>query len=271
VNRSDLIDAFGSSLRQASTDLSRYLAVPPENMTYDKSAKAYIRGSDFSPHFLQPDARRYLSRFRSIVDDIWGASDTWIGQFSAFDATPTLARAINAKILRSVVASIRRSKSIENRYQTLSSLDSKGHWIVSHATGFDDFRWHARAFCYIDSTFKGFLLSQILEIRCTKPGKASLRADADWQEFVILEIGLRPVLSDAQKKVVSLDYGMKSGKTKIKAQRVFHYYSLKRPGLDTDLIAHCPQDQQIILLNASNIGVDLVPVTLRHGCQNFSS
>ncbi|MBC8270346.1 MAG: WYL domain-containing protein, partial [Rhodospirillaceae bacterium] len=37
VNRSDLIDAFGISVNQASTDLNRYLGLAAENMVYDKS------------------------------------------------------------------------------------------------------------------------------------------------------------------------------------------------------------------------------------------
>ena len=43
VNRSDLIDSFGISVQQASTDLNRYLGLAPANMVYDKSGKAYVR------------------------------------------------------------------------------------------------------------------------------------------------------------------------------------------------------------------------------------
>ena len=39
VNRGDLIDKFGISVNQASTDLNRYLGISPDNMGYDKSAK----------------------------------------------------------------------------------------------------------------------------------------------------------------------------------------------------------------------------------------
>ncbi len=37
VNRSDLMDQFGVSVNQASTDLNRYIGFAPENMVYDKS------------------------------------------------------------------------------------------------------------------------------------------------------------------------------------------------------------------------------------------
>jgi hypothetical protein len=52
VNRGDLIDTFGVSIQQASTDLQRYQDIAPPNMLYDKSAKATFRSriSPFSKH-----------------------------------------------------------------------------------------------------------------------------------------------------------------------------------------------------------------------------
>jgi hypothetical protein len=41
VNRSDLMEKFGLSVNQASTDLNRYSGFAPENMVYDKSAPAW--------------------------------------------------------------------------------------------------------------------------------------------------------------------------------------------------------------------------------------
>ena len=90
VNRSDLTDIFGISVQQASTDLNRYLGIAPDNMAYDKSAKAYVRGPDFSPAFLQPDANRYLSHLRLVSEGILDASETWISQLPPLGATPLL-------------------------------------------------------------------------------------------------------------------------------------------------------------------------------------
>lgn len=76
-------------------------------------------------------------------------------------------------------------------------------------------------------------------------------ADADWQEHVMLEIGPHPELSENQKKVIAIDYGMRGGKVKIKVRRALLFYALKRLGLDTDPSARKPQDQQFVLLNAA--------------------
>ena len=250
VNRSDLIDAFGISVQQASTDLNRYLSIAPANMGYDKSAKAYVRSPSFTAAFLQPDASRYLSQLRSVADGILDQSAAWIGQFPPFDDAPTPVRSVNANTLRSVVTAIRRSEAIEIKYQSLSRPEPRWRWVAPHAIGFDGFRWHARAFCGTDHVFKDFLLSRILETRGIRPGDVSPNGDADWHEQVTLEIAPHPDLSDTQKKVIALDYAMHDGKAQILVRKAFLYYALKRLGLDTDPTARRPQDQQIVLLNA---------------------
>lgn len=249
VNRGDLMDAFGVSVNQASTDLNRYIGMAPDNMVYDKSARTYVRGSKFDALFLKPDASRYLSQLRSVADGIVERSDAWIGQFPSYDSAPTPVRGVNAKTLRSVVAAIRRSEAIEVKYQSLSRPEPRWRWIAPHAIGFDGFRWHTRAFCLNDQSFKDFLLSRIIETRGTKPSEVGADDDADWNERVTLEIGPHPELSETQQKVIAVDYGMRSGRAKISVRKALLYYALKRLGLDTDPAARQPQDQQIILLN----------------------
>ncbi len=249
VNRGDLIDTFGISVNQSSTDLNRYLSLAPENMEYDKSAKTYVRKSGFDAQFLKPDANRYLSQLRSMGEGIIDASDSWIGTVPDFDSAPTPARGVNEVTLRTVVAAIRRKEAVEVKYQSLSKPEPRWRWIAPHAIGFDGFRWHARAYCLTDQAFKDFLLSRILETRGSHSSDITSKGDIDWNSEVTLEIGPHPDLSDSQQKVIALDYGMRSGKAKIKVRKALLYYALRRLGLDTDPSARNPQDQQIVLLN----------------------
>jgi predicted DNA-binding transcriptional regulator YafY len=156
---------------------------------------------------------------------------------------------VNAQILRSVISAIRQSQAIEVRYQSLSRPEPRWRWLAPHAIGFDGFRWHARAYCETDRTFKDFLLSRILETRDTRPSGIGADTDEDWHEFVTIEIGPHPELSETQKKVIALDYGMRGERAKIRVRKALLYYALKRLGLDTDPAARRPQDQQIVLLN----------------------
>ena len=159
VNRSDLIDIFGVSINQASTDLNRYLGLAEANMVYDKSARTYVRSSSFTPVFHQPDAAQYLSQLRSLSDGIIAADDSWIGGLPSFACAPAPARGVSPKILRAIVTAIKRHEGIEVFYQSMSSPEPAWRWIEPHALVFDGFRWHARAHCPRSSTFKPSITS----------------------------------------------------------------------------------------------------------------
>lgn len=248
VNRSDLMDQFGVSVNQASTDLNRYIGFAPDNMVYDKSARTYVRGSDFKAQFLEPDASRYLAQLRSVADGILDREDSWIANLPPYASAPTPVRGVDPVTLRTVVGAIRRSEAIEVKYQSLSSPEPRWRWIAPHAIAFDGYRWHTRAFCLTDECFKDFLLSRMLKIRGSRESEASAEDDVDWHSEVALEIGPHPGLSETQAKVIALDYGMQGGKATIKVRRALLYYALRRLGLDTEPDARRPQDQQIVLI-----------------------
>ncbi|GEK69104.1 WYL domain-containing protein [Paracoccus denitrificans] len=256
VNRIDVMQQFSVSVNQASSDLNRYIALAPDNMVYDKSARTYVRGPDFDCKFRQPDAAHYLAQLRLVADDVLEREDCWIPDLPPYASAPTPVRGVEPVTLRSVVGAIRCSEAIEVKYQSLSSPEPRWRWIAPHAIAFDGFRWHTRAFCLTDDCFKDFLLSRMLEIRGSHESEASADEDRDWHSEVTLEIGPHPALSETQAKVIALDYGMRGGKAKIKVRRALLYYALRRLGLDTDPGARKPQDQQIILLNREVIHED---------------
>lgn len=249
VNRADIMEMFDVSVPQASKDLTLYQERAPNNAIYDKSAKRYVASDRFQPCFLKPDPAAYLNQLRSLSEGILDRSHAWIGQSLPYDAAPTPVRGVNAQILRSVISAIRQSQAIEVRYQSLSRPEPRWRWVAPHAIGFDGFRWHVRAYCETDVAFKDFLLSRMLETRDTRPSEVAPDTDCDWYEFVTIEIGPHPELSETQKKIIGLDYGMRSDRAKIQVRRSLLYYTLKRLGLDTEQAARRPQDQQIVLLN----------------------
>lgn len=249
VNRGDLMGQFGVSVNQASADLNRYIGFAPDNMVYDKSARAYVRGTAFTPLFMQPDANHYFAYLKSVGDGTLAPEDSWIADLPPYASALTPVRGVNPVTLRSVVSAIRRAEAIEIRYQSLSSPDPRWRWIAPHAIVFDGFRWHTRAFCLMDRRFKDFLFSRMLEIRNSRTSEVSADEDRDWNTLVTLEVAPHPALSETQAKVIALDYGMRGGKAKIRVRRALLYYALRRLGLDTDPGARSPQDQQIVLLN----------------------
>lgn len=103
-----------------------------------------------------------------------------------------------------------------------------------------------------------------IEIEATSRSQVDADGDADWNEQVTLVISGRILsLSHAQKKVIALDYGMRSGRAIIPVWKALLYYALKRLGLDMDHSARRPQDQQIVLINHE--AVSGIPFSRRRG------
>jgi len=253
INRGDLMDAFGVSTQQASLDLNAYIDQAKRNLVYDKSLRTYLRGKQFKPKYLKPDAEEYFAQLRAVDQGLVSAEQSWISVFPGFGATPTPARGVAPETLRDVLAAIRVPAALQVTYQSMSRPEPNARWIEPHALAFDGFRWHARAFCQNDQVFKDFLLSRIVEVGDQGPVTSDPGSDDAWHTDVLLEIGPHPDLSDNQRRAIEMDYGMEAGHAQIVVRRALLFYALKRLGLDTDPAARRPQDQQIVLLNRDNV------------------
>ena len=249
INRSDLMETFGISLQQASLDLTGYSEQWKRNLVYDKSQRAYVRGKNFTPHFITPSAEDYFAQLRAVDQGLVSRKHSWVSAFPGYGATPTPARGVAPETLRDVLAAIHEPAALQVTYQSMSRPEPSARWIEPHALAFDGFRWHARAFCQNDQAFKDFLLSRIVEIGKRGPVTADQQSDTDWHSEVVLEIGPHPDLSPTQRLAIEMDYGMEEGVAQIPVRRALLFYALKRLGLDTDPAARQPQDQQIVLLN----------------------
>ena len=253
LNRADLMEAFSLSTQQASKDINEYLEGRKSNLTYDRQARCYRRGKNFRPRYYEPDAASFLAQLRAVEDGLVSVDQSWIGVFPDYAGTPIPARGVNPDILREVYSTMIDEKALTIAYQSLSRPTPGERVIEPHALAFDGFRWHARAYCRNDGVFKDFLLSRILETGETMEREATPADDKAWSEEVVLRIGPHPDLSDTQKRVFEMDYGMVDGVAQIPVRRALLYYALKRLGLDTDPAARRPQDQQIVLLNKDKV------------------
>ncbi|MDQ6436336.1 WYL domain-containing protein [Mesorhizobium sp. LHD-90] len=254
VNRSDIIDTFGVSVPQASKDLTLYQERAPHNMIYDKSAKRYIAAGGFKPQFLNPDPDAFLSRLQAVVEGADWQRDSWISAAPDADVALTPKRDVDGDVLRAVLNAIRNRRSIDVMYQSMNPQrpDPKWRRITPHAFGYDGFRWHARAFCHLEETFKDFLLPRILKSRGEDEPGASGEADHFWHEYYPLEIAPHPALTSSQQEVVAKDYGMKGRKCVLRVRVAMLFYVMKRLGLLNDAVNEDPRRQHIVLLNEAD-------------------
>lgn len=253
INRADITEYFGVSVPQASNDLALYQDRAPGNIWYDRSEKRYFAAESFSPIFLRPDADRYLSQLRSIADRVLAPSETWLSAVPSFDVMPTPRRRVEPAVLRRLVDAVRRGKAIEIFYQSLTRDNPMWRWITPHAFGSDGLRWHIRAFCHIDRTFKDFLLPRVLEIR--GEGKPIVGASADyvWSETASVVLVPHPQLSEGQKRAVALDFGMESESIAITVRLALLYYFMKRLNLEGDPERRPAREQHVVVANKAEV------------------
>ena len=253
INRSDLMEAFGISVQQASKDFANYIEGRKSNLTYDKSLRTYLRGKNFKPRYFQPDAAEYFAQLQAVEQGLVPEAQSWIDFFPGYAATPVPARGVDPQVLRDVLSAIRDKVALKITYQSMSRPEPTARWVEPHALAFDGFRWHARAFCQNDGVFKDFLLSRIVDVGERGQLTALAEQDEAWNLEVVLEIGPHPDLSDTQRRAIEMDYGMVDGRAEIAVRKALLFYALKRLGLDTDPAARRPQDQQIVLLNGAEL------------------
>lgn len=249
VNRSDLIDRFGVSTPQASTDLTQYRELAPGNLIYDSSAKRYVAAENFHPRFTPPSADRYLAHLRAAADGVIDLSDTWIGVPPPAATMPVPSRRVDPALFRTLLATMRQGASVEVQYQSMSVQRPDAIWrrITPHALGSDGLRWHVRGYCHIDHVFKDFILSRWRGLRDTGPGGAGADDDLDWTEMFDVVLAPNPNLSAGQREAVAWEYDMPRGKTTLPVRRALLYYLKKRLRLDVD--GDSPAETPIVVAN----------------------
>src|SRR5207248_9070360 len=136
VNRTDLVRRFGVSMSQASGDIARYLALAPEDVSYDKRAKRYAAGETFRPLLSGPDAKRFLGELRLADLGIIKPEDTMLGSLPPFAATPLPERTIEASVLRQVLKAMRERRALDSHYQSMSRPEPLRRIIEPHALAY---------------------------------------------------------------------------------------------------------------------------------------
>ncbi len=253
IGLADLMDVMQISRAQASKDLNGYISDHPNHLHYDKSARTYVMGQAFEAHYLSVDPAEYLADLAAIARGAAVPKSDWVVDLPDILAPAIPARGLNATTVRNVLLACTQHRLLAVNYQSMSSSGPIERDIAPHGVAYDGFRWHARAWCSRDRIFKDFVLNRILSSALGDFSDVDPGADKDWSETVMLRIAAHPELSENQQRVIELDYGITGGIAEIPVRKSLLFYTLKRLGLDTSPDVRRPQDQHIVLANASEI------------------
>ena len=115
-----------------------------------------------------------------------------------------------------------------------------------------------RACCEQTGQFKDFLVARIIETRGTRVSGSDPHLDRDWHEYTEIVIGPNPGLSDSQRQVVALDYGMQGDRVTLHVRRALLLLHAQAAGPWRAGSGRSPEQQHIVLLNREEIDSDLL-------------
>ena len=221
VRRSDVAERFGVSVPQASADFAAYLKANPKGLTYNPSAKRYEGAADMRCVLGAPDLADGLSVLSRISDAV----------SQAHIDLPN--RTADPSILRDTVRATARSAPIKIYYFSVHSDRESWRTIVPRAFAHDGYRWHIRAWCVEDGTYKDFVVGRITR---TKASIAKILAppDPEWDTWVRVRVRPHRNLGIAQRKAIEHDFAMKRGLCSLKVRKAMLGYTLAYLGVSVE-------------------------------------
>lgn len=197
VTTNNLQDAFGCSRATASPIIQGYLDACPENLTYCAKSRGYLPTEQFTARYSSGTLEEYTQLKYPGVSEI--------------PAYPMqmLQRRPDPAIVRAILKAIHQKERLDISYASFTSPQDGDRIISPHKLVNDGARWHVRAWCEKNQDFRDFVLSRIQEIHGTEgQATATVAEDEGWNHLLTVTIEPDMRLSEAQQKLVALDYGM---------------------------------------------------------------
>lgn len=220
VRRSDLCQRFSISLPQASADFSEYMRSNPKALQYNGTDKRYD---------LLPTARCIFGE--PTIEDAVTVVPERTDRFVRLDLPD---RSAKSHVSRDIVNAIANGTAIEIYYYSVHSGTAAWRTIAPHALGHDGFRWHARAWCFVDEAFKDFVLGRIEAMRRSEL-RAPAKRDNEWETFITIRFRPHPKLNTAQQHALAMDYGMRNGVGTLRVRKAMQLYAEVYLGIAKDL------------------------------------
>jgi len=249
-----LCNSFGIGRQQASKDINSYLReVAPHNLVYNKHIKGYVPSTSFSPVVTTGTADEYL-HVLSRTKDI---AHTFEGLDLGFANTHMLqvpSRPVDPVTLRALVNAAREQRRVDIGYISVNNPETDGRIIVPHTLVCTPMRWHVRAYCEKNGSYRDFVLSRFRGVpEVLEPSKHGVASDTAWHTSIELSITPDPRLEKAQQKVIAHDYGMKRNKLSVPCKAALLQYVLHAYKLDPHKQEIKPEAQQIVIGNFKSI------------------
>ncbi len=245
-----LCNTFGIGRQQASKDINTYNdSIAPGNLQYDKYLKGYKPTAQFTPAVTLGNADEYLHLLNR-NNELSDTFDSLGLQVANTEVLAVPVRNIKPEIIRAIVTAARQQKRLDVDYVSVHNPNHEGRIIVPHTIVYTGLRWHVRAWCEKNQSYRDFVLSRFRGLPDIMDlSDHGMDGDTAWNTKVTIKIKPDTRLAKEQRAVIARDYGMKNGVLKIPTRGSLVHYALKQLQIDDKVLQGKPSAQQVVISN----------------------
>ena len=223
IGRRDLVEIFGISAAQASSDLQKYQEVNPGALVYQMSRKRYEGAAEMRCVLHEPKLVEAMTAF--LGEGAAVAASTDVGEGSRVAVVMPPKRKTSQDVERRVFLAVCGGLRLRVKYHSVRSGTNDLRWLVPRAFGHDGLRWHVRAWCEKNERWQDFVLGRMSSAYWPERVEGELPKDVEWEQIETLEYRINPQLSESQQSALAMDYGVgKSGVLKVKCRVAMRQY-----------------------------------------------
>lgn len=252
-NRRELIETFGISAQQASSDIHHYQERAPHNLEYDGAKKAFTRTSKFSPEFMRDTSERYLLQAAAVKNGWMPRENTWFEEMPAIESVELRTKGTEATVLLRVLDAIRDRQQLGVDYASLTGTPGGPRTVGPHSLFYSMSKWYVRCWSQEHNDFRDYNLNRIQKISSSEPCSVNRTLDYEWEQRINVEISPNPELIESKRVAVAAEYNMVGGKLSIPCRLSMTFYLMSQHNLNVKKGALTAEQQQLVLLNRSDV------------------
>ena len=232
VGRSDLLERFGISAAQASSDFQKYLEMNGREISYQTSRKRYEAKEGFACRLHEPtleEAVRVLLA-GDVRPEAVGTLRDGTAEKVAILSLPK--RAAQPGIARRVFVALLAGQRLRVFYHSLSSNAATWRYLRPAALAWDGRRWNVRAWCENRREWRDFVLGRMGKAEWPEPAGEDLPVDEDWQTWETVRLRINPALGPEARAALKMDYGLENEVMEVRVRRALRGYLLAEMFVD---------------------------------------
>lgn len=256
LSRSRIANLLGLGDIRASQLIQEFRTAYPRWLTWNSKSRSYHATPEVYVATAKGEKTRgraeSLAKYLSLVGLPYVASDaeTTSPICAAF---PDLS-APDPQVFAQLSQAIRLNLAVEITYRSMSEPAAHQRTISPHHLVRAGRRWHVRAYCTTNQSFRDYALGRIVNtMALPSPIERSEKDDAAWNVKVPVRLVAHPDLSREQEEVIRFEYFNKTSARVVTCRGALVGYFIQDVRAAINLEAQRPPEYQLAVQNLSEV------------------